>query len=154
VTSFKTKGADSVRVELLAPTQGRNIDVRAVPELKAHATALPYLEHLLDGPRDAIVLSGETIVPVKIPRPEAFVWNKIVVSELRAGAAEKRRKDISQAAVLFAVLSEEAPDALRAAFEALPRAARAKTRVATKNVALALERAASTKALEAMNAFL
>jgi hypothetical protein len=154
VTSFKTTGADSLSVDLLAPTQGREIDVRAVPELRAHATALPYLEHLLDGPRDAVVLGREAIIPVKVPRPEAFVWNKVVVSELRTGAAEKRRKDISQAAVLFAVLSEEAPDALRAAFEALPRAARAKTRAAKPHVVAALERASQTKALETMHAFL
>jgi hypothetical protein len=154
VTSFMTDGADSLRVELLTPTQGREIEVRAVPELRAHATAMPYLEHLLDGPRDAVVLGREAIIPVKVPRPEAFLWNKLIVSELRAGAAEKRRKDITQAAVLFAVLSAEAPDALRAAFEALPREARAKTRAAAKHVGAALERAAHTKAHEAMNAFL
>ena len=56
---------------------------------------------------------------------EVFAWHKMLVSQLRGETREKRAKDIEQAAVLVAVLAEDEPDALGAAFDALPRSARA-----------------------------
>ncbi len=49
-TSFKARGADAFRVDLLAPARGTELATLAVPELRAHAAALPYLAYLLREP--------------------------------------------------------------------------------------------------------
>jgi hypothetical protein len=147
-TSFKTRGADAFRVDLLAPTRGSEVTTLVVPELRAHAAAVPYLAYLLKAPLVSVVLGREGVVPVQVPRPEAFAWHKTLVSQLRGETREKRTKDLEQAAVLFAVLSEDEPDALGAAFEALPRSARSATRAGAARVASLLERASHARAAE------
>ena len=132
--SYKVPGADRLRVDLLVPTQGIEVTTRAVPELSAHAAALPFLAYLLAEPIDGVILGREGVVPVKLPRPERFAWHKMLVSQLRTGTREKRAKDIHQAAVLFATMAEDAPDALRQAFAALPRGSKEKTRAGARQV--------------------
>ena len=78
--------------------------VRRVPELKAHAQAMPHLRALLLRSVDAIVIGREGVVPVRVPRVEAFTWHKVLVSQLRGATSDKRGKDAAQAAVLLAVL--------------------------------------------------
>ena len=126
-TSYKPPGLDRLHVDLLVPADGLDISIKEVPELKAHATALPFLRYLLADPIDTIVIARECIAPVKVPRSERFVWHKMLVSQLRTASNEKRAKDIQQAAVIFAALAEDAPDALRDAFEELPASAKSKT---------------------------
>jgi hypothetical protein len=147
-TSYKTAGRDSLRVDLLVPAGGTEVSTRPVPELKAHAQAMPYLRQLLARPIDAIVFGREGVVPVKVPRPEAFAWHKVLLSQLRGATSDKRGKDRAQAAVLLAVLAEDAPDALDAAFDELPRGTKGKTRNATKPVIELLERAGHERAAE------
>jgi hypothetical protein len=115
-TSYKIAGRDRLHVDLLTPTSGRQITTRAVPELDAHATAVPHLGYLLDGAIDAVLFTKESVVPVRVPRPERFAWHKALVSQLRGATAEKRTKDLHQAAVLFAALYERDPTALAAAY--------------------------------------
>jgi len=152
-TSFKAKGADRLRVDLLVPTEGRDVTTREVPELRAHATALPYLAYLLSDPIDAVVLGREGSVLVKVPRPEAFAWHKMLASQLRGATREKRSKDIRQAATVFAVLAEDAPDALESAFAALPRGGKTKTRVAARQVLALLESGGHHRAAATLKQF-
>ena len=153
-TSYKAKGADRLRVDLLVPIGGDEVKPRAVPELNAHAMGLPFLAYLLEDPIDAVILSREGVVPVKLPRPEAFAWHKLLVSELRGSTREKRGKDLQQAAVLFAVLAEDASDALTQAFQEIPRGGKSKVRSAAKSVLELLRTANHERAAELLATFL
>jgi hypothetical protein len=115
---------------------------------------LPYLAYLLRDPLGAIVLGRAGVVPVRVPRAEAFVWHRILVSQLRTSTPDKRRRDVAQAAVLFAVLAEDAMDDVRAAFDALPRGSKSKTRSGSRLLLDALERAGHERAAEALHPFL
>ncbi len=64
---------------------------------------------------------------VRVPRPEVLAWHKMLVSQLRRATSEKKNKDLDQAAVLFAVLAEDAPESLREALDAVPKATRTQT---------------------------
>lgn len=122
-TSYKVSGRDRLRVDLLAPTGGSEISTKPVPELAAHATALPLFATLLEDPIEAVVLSRGAVVPVRVPRPEALAWHKMMLADLRGNARDKRGKDLQQASVLFAILAEDAPAALEDGLRALsPRA--------------------------------
>ncbi len=153
-TSYKAAGRDRLRVDLLVPAGGTEVSTRAVPELRAHAQAMPYLRPLLGQPIDSVVLGREGVVPVRVPRPEAFAWHKVLLSQLRGAASDKLGKDRAQAAVLLAVLAEDAPDALEAAFEALPGGTKGKTRSAAKPVVELLERAGHERAAEVVTGVL
>jgi hypothetical protein len=147
-TSYKAKGGDRLRVDLLMPIGGDEVKTRAVPELNAHAMALPFLAYLLDAPIDGVMLGREAVVPVKLPRPEAFAWHKMLVSELRGSTREKRGKDLQQAAVIFSVLAEDDEAALKRAFDELPRGGKSKVRVAAKSVLELLNKANHERASE------
>jgi hypothetical protein len=149
-TSYRAPGRDGLRVDLLMPAAGSEVVVRRVPELDAHATALPHLAYLLEAPIDAVVLGRESVVPLKIPRPERLAWHKMLVSGMRAETSDKRGKDLHQAAVLVAALVEREPDALREAFEEL----RPKPRVrrAAGAVRALLEKAGHARAVEGLDA--
>jgi hypothetical protein len=149
-TSYKAPGKDRLRVDLLVPSTTGEVSTRAVPELRAHATALPHLRYLLTGAREAVLLGREGVIPIRVPPPETFAWHKMLVSQLRTTTSEKRTKDLLQATVLFAVLAEDAPDALEAAFAAVPRTARTRTRSGAKQVLARLESAGHDRASELM----
>jgi hypothetical protein len=146
-TSYKPPGPDRLRVDLLVPARGRQVTTRAVPELKTHATALPHLAYALESPIDAAVLGREGVVTVRVPRPEALAWHKMLVSQLR-GSTREKSKDIEQASVLFAVLAEDAPDALTDALAAVPRTARTQTRAGATQVLRRLEASIHVRAVE------
>jgi hypothetical protein len=149
-TSWKPPGPDRLRVDLLVPARGSEVTTRAVPELRAHATAVPHLRELLLEPLDAVAIGREGIVPLRVPRPEALAWHKMLVSQLRSSTSEKRNKDLAQASVLFAVLTEDAPDALAAALAAVPPRARTNTRAGAKVVLQRLEATRHERAVELM----
>ncbi len=138
-TSYMPPGRDRLRVDLLVPARGADVTIRPVPELRAHATALPHLGFLLEEPLDAVALGKDCVVPVRVPRPEAFAWHKMLVSQLRTATSDKRHKDLHQASVLCAVLAEDAPAALEAAFRALPRGTRPRALLGAKQVLRMLE---------------
>jgi hypothetical protein len=133
-TSYKPPGLDRLHVDLLVPADGFDVSTLHVPELKAHATALPFLHYLLADTIDAVLMARECMVPLTIPSGERFSWHKMLVAQLRASSSEKRAKDIHQAAVLFAILAEDAPEDLLAAFEALPRSALSKVLAGARQV--------------------
>jgi hypothetical protein len=150
-TSYKARGSDRLRVDLLAPARGREVTIVAAPELRAHATALPYLGYLLEAPFDGVVLGRENVVPIRIPRAERFAWHKMLVSQTRSATSEKRNKDLLQASVLFAALVEDAPGAVEVARADLPRGtARSTAMTGAKAVLRILESAGHVRAAEAM----
>lgn len=118
-TSFKRKGRARLHVDLLVPSTGEDFSAVPVPELKAHATALPHLGYLLAEAQPGVVLSRVGVCPVRLPLPERFATHKLVVSQLRTGRDAKVEKDISQACVLADYLAREHPGALTEAVEAL-----------------------------------
>jgi hypothetical protein len=86
------------------------------------------LDYLLEKPSLAAVLAGGHCVPVRIPRPERWIWHKLYSSTSRQGSPEKAEKDLLQAVTLAAILTEQdeavISDSLSDAPAALKTAAR------------------------------
>jgi hypothetical protein len=123
-SSFKQRGASRFHVDLLVPSIDNNVTIIEVPELKAHATALPYLSYLLGQTQMATLIAREGCCLIRVPNPERFAIHKLVVSQLRNDRNAKAAKDIFQAAVLLAALGEKFPDAITKAIFDLPTSAR------------------------------
>lgn len=123
-TSFGEAGKSPFQVDLFVPANGKEIETIEVPELQAYATGLPYLGYLLGDYQEATVLAKEGCCRVRVPSPERFALHKLIVSELRKIRSEKSVKDISQAAVLLAVLAERHPGAIEEAAKAIPSSVR------------------------------
>jgi hypothetical protein len=121
---YSERGRSQFTFDLLMPAAGDTAEVQAVPELGAHATALPYLRYLLTETQMGAALSNHGVVAVRVPVPERFALHKLIVSQLRIGRPEKSRKDLDQAAALIAALGENHPGAIESAF--------AKTAVSTR----------------------
>jgi len=119
--SFKLPGAETLAVDLLVPGK-RAGDLVAVDELGMHAQAVPYLDFLAREPIDAVVLSPNQVIPVKLPSPERFLLHKLFSSQVRSTSRDKARKDLEQAAWLAAAVEEETPGSLRDAFRSFPAA--------------------------------
>jgi hypothetical protein len=121
--SFKVPGVDALSVDVLVP--GRSLG-RIVPlaELRTHAQEVPLLDFLLKDAIETIVLGPNHVVPVKVPAPERFVLHKLMSSQQRKTDRAKVRKDLEQAAVLAAVLTEDNPGTLEATWHAFPSAGR------------------------------
>ena len=115
-TSLKERGRSRFTFDLLVPASGDEAHTAEVPELRAHATALPYLRYLVSESQPGVAMSKHGVSPVRVPLPERYALHKLIVSELRAGRPEKSRKDRAQAAVLIAALGELQPGALESAY--------------------------------------
>ena len=122
-SSFKKKGKARFQVELLVPSAGEDCATVPVPELGAHATALPYLGYLLRQTQWAPMLSRVGCCLVRVPLPEHFATHKLIVSQLRTNRA-KAPKDLHRACVLGAYLADEHPGALSDAVAEVPVSAR------------------------------
>lgn len=123
-SSFKQAGASRFHVDLLVPSADTKIRVVGVPELKAHATALPFLGYVLGQTQMTTLISREGCCPVRVPVAERFAIHKLVVSQLRTNRSAKSGKEIFQAAVLIAALGDKFPGAVGQAVEDLPVPAR------------------------------
>ncbi|MCK7494444.1 MAG: nucleotidyltransferase domain-containing protein [Comamonadaceae bacterium] len=123
-TSFKQRGRSRFHVDLLVPSANDNFPVVAVPELKAHATGLPYLDYLLSESQTAMLMAREGCCSVRVPLPERFAVHKLLVSRLRTGREAKSGKDVFQACVLCAALAESHPGAVESAVAKIPQRAR------------------------------
>lgn len=153
-TSYRPPGVDRLRVDLLVPAQGSEIGIREVPELKAHATSLPFLDYLLHDPIVGVVLGRECLPLVRIPKVERFAWHKMLVSSLRGTADEKSSKDVWHAAVLFAILAEDGPESLERAYLELPMSARSKTLDGARRVRAVLQDAEHERGLDVLQEML
>lgn len=106
-TSFKVRGR-RLKVDLLVPARGKPYEPVKVAGLGAHATGLPYLEYLLKGSIDSILIGRDRIVPVTVPHPGRFCLHKLALFQLRSRSdGAKREKDLYQAAVLAAALTQD-----------------------------------------------
>ncbi len=150
-TSFGEAGKSPFQVDLLVPSKGKEIGTQAVPELRAHATALPHLGYVLAECQEGTVLAKEGCCRVRVPAPERLALHKLVVSELRPRGS-KSAKDLDQAAVLLAVLAERHPGALDDAAKALPASARKHARRAYESARERLQ--PHPRALETLDALL
>ena len=127
-TSFKVRGK-TLKVDLLVPSKGAPYRSVKVPELKAHATGLPFLGYLIDGPVQSILIGRDRLMPILVPNAGRFCIHKLAVYALRSGSDNpKRDKDAFQAAALAAALAPEHDFALREAIGAMDKALRAKVR--------------------------
>jgi hypothetical protein len=122
-TSFKEAGKSRFIVDLLAPSDNDRIGLVPVPELKAHASTLPYLAYLLGRTQMGLLLSTTGISPVRVPVPERFAVHKLIVSQLREKRDAKVEKDIYQASVLLAGLAAIFPGAITEAVMDMPLSA-------------------------------
>lgn len=120
-TSFKQKGRARFHVDLLVPSPNERFPTVAVPELQAHATALPYLKYLLDESQTSVVMAREGVCSVRVPLPERYAVHKLVVSQVRTGRTAKGAKDVEQASVLCAALADLHPGAIEEAVASLPK---------------------------------
>jgi hypothetical protein len=122
--SFKERGPSRFRVDLLVPSSDERYPVIPVPELKAHATGLPYLAYLLGASQVVPILSPHGVAATRVPAPERYAVHKLVVSQLRGSVDAKAEKDLHQAAVLIDALADRFPGSVGDAVEAVPRSAR------------------------------
>jgi hypothetical protein len=123
-TSYKEKGRSRFHVDLLVPSRTKAFPVVPIPELKAHAQALPYLGYLLGDTHVTALIAREGVAAIRVPSAERFALHKLMVSQLRTTRDAKADRDLSQAAILLAVLADRHPGAIEDAAAALPRSAR------------------------------
>ncbi len=119
-TSFMLKQG-GVRIDFLTPMRGKGRR-KPVPlaGLGVHATALRFLDYLIEAPVVGVVLSRYGIL-VRVPQPARFALHKLIVATRRNPTEEaKRQKDVWQAESLITALLDRRPDDLRQAWEALP----------------------------------
>lgn len=140
-TSYKEPGHSQFRVDLLAPSASGTFPIIPVPELKAHATGLPYLNYLLAESQMALFLARAGCCLVRVPLPERFAVHKLIVSRQCRGREAKSENDVFQAAVLCAALAQTHPGAIESAVAALPSSAIKALAVAVESVRALLERA-------------
>ncbi|MBI3898418.1 MAG: hypothetical protein HY308_08995 [Gammaproteobacteria bacterium] len=140
-TSFKQRGRSQFHVDLLVPSTNDDFPVVSVPELKAHATGLPYLSYLLTESQSATLLAREGCCVVRVPLPERFAIHKLIVSRLRTGRQSKSDKDVFQACVLCAALAESHPGAIESAVAGIPPRAKKYFKTAVVSAQRFLEQA-------------
>lgn len=131
-TSWAVHGKN-LTVDLLVPASKtrRPYSTVRVPELGAHATALPFPDYLLAETAMEMSIGKTQLIPVRVPTPARFCWHKLAVAASRpAGLASKAEKDAAQAACLAACLSADYVDDLLAAASALPKPMRTKAQSA------------------------
>lgn len=121
--SFKLPGAELLAVDLLVPG-AKTGSVVPVAELGTHAQSVRLLDYLIEDPIDAVALSPNQVIPVKVPAPERFLVHKLFSSQARRGDRDKAGKDLAQAAVLAAAVEDETPGRIGDAFRGVPRADR------------------------------
>ena len=144
-TSFKVRGR-ALKVDLLVPTRGKPYVPVHIPELGAHAMALPYLEYLVKATNPSVLIGRDRIVPVTVPHPGWFCLHKLALYSLRSGADNpKREKDVFQAAVLVSALTHKHDFFLTEAIENMDSKLRSKVRLGARR-ALALLGDESTEA--------
>jgi hypothetical protein len=131
-TSFKVRGRP-LTVDLLVPARGEPYRAIEMPELRAHALGLPFLDYLLDDPQPSVVLGRNRVLPVAVPHAGRFALHKLAVYALRSPAEDaKRAKDLVQATALIEALGEEEDGTLALAAEAMTKPLRTKARAGAR----------------------
>ena len=106
-TSFKVRG-QALRVDLLTPetSTGEKAPI-FISRFNVAAQPTRFLDYLIENPVKGAVVNGGGIL-VNVPQPARFALNKLILSKERELTAhDKAQKDITQAAQLLSILSEE-----------------------------------------------
>lgn len=117
-TSFKVRGS-TLMVDIL--TAGKKESEKPVFLSKFNTAAQPlhYLDYLIKDFEKGAIINSEGIL-VNVPNPARFALHKIIISQDRPAFAHgKTMKDISQAAKLLDILSEERPGDILVAWDDL-----------------------------------
>jgi hypothetical protein len=114
VTAWRAPG---LSLELLASNRGRRAPRLALPALRAHGTALPFLDFLIRDPVPAVLLHNGGVL-VSVPDPARYAVHKLIVAARPTDpGGAKARKDVAQAEALIRVLEADRPRDLRAAWQ-------------------------------------
>lgn len=107
------RSAAGFEVDVLTRYRTRADEERAVaiPGLQCSAQPLRYLEYLIADPISTVALYGSG-VPVVVPQPARYAVHKLILAQVRVGAAAKRRKDLAQAKELIEALGLGDPYAI------------------------------------------
>lgn len=118
-SSLKLPGKDGLRVDVLAPGTevGRTIEI---PELEWHAQTIPHYDYMLEDSQQAVMLAGGQCITVSLPRAERMIWHKLHSSVDATRVADKKVKDLLQAATLAAILTEQEGMSLARSFAEAP----------------------------------
>jgi hypothetical protein len=101
---------------------------------------LPHLKFLLEKTTQSVLLGRERIVPITVPHGGRFCVHKLAVYALRGGNNPKSQKDVAQAAVLAAAMSQDQEFMLHDAIGAMDKALRSKAKVGARRAIGLLER--------------
>jgi hypothetical protein len=123
-TSYKQAGRSRFHVDLLVPSAGGDFKVVAVPELKAHATGLPFLRYLLAETQTVTLIARESCCSIRVPVPHRMALHKLLISQLRSIQSSKSAKDLDQGCVLLAAVGDSDAQAIIEAAAAIPVSAR------------------------------
>jgi len=83
---------------------------------------MPYMDFLLDGSTEALVLAGDSATLVKVPDPARYGLHKLLVAGERPVVEQtKVVKDIAQASEILGFLLERRPVDVEIAFASLVR---------------------------------
>ncbi len=122
-TTVKLPGVEGLRVDILAPGKHLGKVIRA-RELAWAAQQIPFYDYLLESPVQATILAGGHCVPVIIPQAGRFACHKLFSAADTQRSREKAEKDLRQAAVLIAALTNTDRQELVSAFDAFPKGMR------------------------------
>lgn len=120
-TSYSVRG-QKLRVDLLttASRRGPFTPIR-IPRFQAAALPMPFMDYLLEGNLDALVLSGGVSL-VKVPDPARYGFHKLLVADERSVAEQtKVAKDIAQASEMLGLLLRLRPGDVDLAYAALKK---------------------------------
>ncbi len=136
-TTFRVRGTE-VEVEILTPLVGRErAKTIPIPTLGTAATALRFLDYLIEETQPGAVLGG-TGALVNVPRPGRFAMHKLIVAARRGArtiSMTKAAKDRAQASALLQVLVAELPGEVALAWKSLVHRGRAWTDAALSSLA-------------------
>ena len=118
--SFVSKVDRQLRVDFLTPmTGGKGEPFRHEP-LGVHLQPLRFLEFLLEGIDQSVVISALGTVLVNIPDPARYALHKMLVyAERRARNPQKALKDLRQSAALIETLAPYRSDDLMKLWKSL-----------------------------------
>lgn len=118
-TSYKIRGRE-LRVDFLTPLTGPELSKAVfLPSLGVSAHPLRFLDYLIEGPAQAVVIAGSGVL-VNVPDPARFALHKLWISGRRPVSEQtKAVKDLRQAGDLLDVLLEDRPGDILTAWDAL-----------------------------------
>jgi hypothetical protein len=109
-TSYHIRGKE-LKVDLLTTASRRGPFAPVfIPRFKAAALPMPYMDFLLEGSTEALVLAGDSATLVKVPDPARYGLHKLLVASGRPVVEQtKVIKDVAQASEMLGFLLQMRP---------------------------------------------